>query len=250
MTEKMPLADVERTLHALTLGSAPAYFPGIDRGRQDTYRRLVRSSLSTVIKNAIPLTLGRVGETAVDEVIGAFLAERPPTTRLYRDIPLGFAAWALDKSQSGASDVFPHAAFAELVHWEVAELDVLHAPDASAIDGVAHPDDDTRVVFDPSCRLLAYAHPVHRMRKGDAWPGRTKEVSFVLAHRQGERMKWMELTPTLTQLLAAAAEEIPIGDALARLDEVFGRAVDRGYCRSWLVNLRDRGALVGFVRFA
>jgi hypothetical protein len=211
----------------------------VDEEKQRVYRGLVRNGVSSVIKKAVPVLRAVWGEDEVEELITRFLDEAGPKTRFYRAIPMDFSAWVQ------TLDDLPHPAISELVHFEVTQLEVMQAPNPEPALRREKPDDELAVEFCPSARMLMFTHPVHKLSKdAEGLPGKSRQATVILAHRVAEKMRWVKLPVTVAQLLAVAVEQ-PLGPAMAAL-QASGVEVDEGFVRSWLVNLRCRGAILGF----
>lgn len=245
MSESRPdaLASLERDVRSLLFSREPPSVEGLDAEAQALYRRLVRSTLFSVVKNAVPKTAALLGDEGLERLFARWLEETPPTTRILRKVPEGFAAFCQSLEDP------PHPALPELVAWEVLEIEVTHAPD---YEGPLVPDaldEEAYVLAHPSARLAVYLYPVQGVKKGaSAWPRPTKEPSFLVAHRAAERCHWVRVPRLVAQVLLHTGEGLRLGEAFAALEEQGGAAVDRGLARSWLVNLQRRGALVGFPR--
>lgn len=247
MSDGQELADLESTVRSLLFAREPSLLEGIEEERQLLYRRLVRTTMSTVVKNAIPRAQALLGDEATDRLIASWLERAPPTTRIFRNVPEGFVAFCQTLEDP------PHPALAELVHWDVLEIEVTHAPDAEGPALPTSPHDDAGVESHPSARLAAYLHPVHGVAKKGAkeWPRPSREPTFLVAYRGGERFQWLTVPKVVAQVLLATGEGLPLGAAFAMLqdamlEEQSGDVVDRGFVRSWLVNLQRKGALLGF----
>lgn len=247
MTAHDKLADIEHGLRALLLDDQPRYLEGVPRRPQDVYRRLVRNTLQGTMLNAAPIARGIFGDEVLLRFITRALQERPPTTRLLRDVPMEFASWLLALDEQGA--LFPpHPAFAELVHWEAAEIDILHAPERSATTLALVPTDASTVELDPSARLLVYAHDVHRMKAGDAMPtAKRARPALLLAWRADERLKWRELDGVTARMIALAGGGLPVSAITTTLAAERGSPVDPGFVRATLTTWQGRGAIAGFV---
>ena len=102
------------------------------------------------------------------------------------------------------------------------------------------------MLFHPSARLLAYQYSVHLVSEGSGWPAKRQRPAFLLAYRSSERLHWQRLPIGLAQVLLRASGDEPLNGAIAEASAALGDDVDRGFIRSWLVNLRDRGAISGF----
>lgn len=235
------LDALEGSVRALLFAKEPPPVPGLDEEIQGLYRRLVRTTLSNVVTNAVPRTKALLGDEGFEALLARWLEEAPPTTRILRRVPEGFAAFC----QSLANP--PHPALAELVHWEVLEIEVTHAPDPEGPARPIAPSEDAYVESHPSARLAVYLHPVFGLAKdATAWPLPSKEPSFLVAYRAAERFHWLAVPKLVAQVLLHTGEGITLGQAFAAIAEQSGEVVDRGFARSWLVNLQRRGALLGF----
>jgi len=238
------LTTLERDLRGLLLSREPRFVDGVPRRAQEIYRSLVRNSLLTTTLNGFPFARALVGEERATALVARFLDEEPPTTRLLRDVPMQFATWLMERDRAGTLDP-PHPAFAECVHFETAEIDVLHAPArerALVVDDT--PTGAHGVVFDPSTRVLAYRYDVHLMKKGSPFPSKPRAVPAVLVcWREAERFVWQSLTPARATLIATLAAGGSVDDALRAVP-----SLDAGHARALLVTLARRGAIVGFSR--
>lgn len=236
------LATLEQGVRSLVFSREPALVPGLDEERQLLYRRMVRATLMQVVKNAAPRTSALLGDEAFRRLVGRWLEEAPPSTRILRHVPQELVAFCQ------ALEDPPHPALGEVLHWDALEMEVTHAPDAEGPPPPATPHDDAGVLSHPSARLAVYLHPVHGLSKQpSAWPKPSKQPTFLVAYRAGERLHWVAVPRAVAQVLLHTGEGLTLGQAFATLDEQ-GAPVDRGFVRSWLVDLQRRGALLGFPR--
>lgn len=235
---------LEEAFRQTLLAPEPVPLEGMDERAWKVYRRQVRKSLMSGVRLAIPLTIALLPEEALDGLLEAWLAQAPPTSRLYWQLPMEFAAWL---SQQPA---LPHPALAELVHWETIEVDILNAPDPDpSLTLEPEPAPEARVVLDPSARLCIYQHPVYRMKRDEPWPEPLPAPVFVVAFRVEERLRWRTITTPVAQLLATAAEhDVSLGHGLAMLAQAHGDGFDAEAVLAELRVLVDRGALRGFSR--
>ncbi len=222
--------QLDDQLYRLLFGGEPGPVDGLDERAQRIYRRQVRRSLLGGVRLAIPIACSLVPEE-VERLLSRWLAEAPPTTRIYWQLPLEFAAWLRDV------DGLSHPALADLVHWESVEVDVRNAPEAEAMErgGLA---------LHPSARLGIYQYPVYRMDEATTeWPEPLAQPAFVLAYRRDETVYWRVIEPALAQTLARLAEGDLLDDALACVGELYAE-LD---CDALLGDLRmlvDEGALL------
>jgi hypothetical protein len=189
---------------------------GLDERAQQVYRRQVRSSIMGGVRLGIPITRRLLGEDPTDELIAAWLADAPPTTRLYWRLPMEFAAWLREQPD------LPHPALADVVHWETIEIEVLNAADPTTSDLGSQPALDVHIALDPSARLGIYHFPVFRMeREASTWPDALDAPRFVIAFRRDECLHWRLLSAPLAQLLARTTGGESIGEGLEFLGELY-----------------------------
>lgn len=241
MAEQPRLSALEPMLHQLLFAAKPTSVDGIEPEAQAIYRRLVRATLFRVVKNAIPITLGVLGDARTTDLLTAWLDAAPPTTRILREVPEEFAAWLA--AQAGLEP-----GLSELVHFEVLEIAVSHGPDAAQDEVSASPTPHPTcgVLSHPCTRLAVYEHPVFTLtREATHFPPKTATPSFLLAYRAAERMHWVTLPRDVAMVLFRTAQGQSLAEACDDLGAA-GREVDAAFLRSWLVNLRHRGALLGF----
>lgn len=241
MADHAPLSSFESSVHQMLFAADPSPVDGIEPEAQAIYRRLVRTTLFRVVKNAIPFSLDVLGEKRASDLLTAWLEAAPPTTRILREVPEEFAAWlaAQPELEPGLS---------ELVHFEVLELTVSHGPDAGDDEqsGSPTPQPDRGVLTHPCTRLAVYEYPVYMLTRGVTQvPPKTATPSFLLAYRAAEKMHWVTLPRDVAMVLFRTAHGQSLGEACSDLATA-GREVDIGMVRSWLVNLRHRGAILGF----
>ncbi len=232
------LESIEGGLRSLLYPPSAGYMRDVDKRAQDVYRRLVRGNIYKVVRMAVPILRDIIGDAAVDAEIEKWIASVPPQSKLLRMLPEEFSAWAV------AQEDLAHPAMAELIHWETLEIGILHAPN----DDENHPHaphNDGYIAASNSARLCTFAYPVHRMKKGDGWPSALPAPVIVLGFRRGERLDWVELPPSVGQTIVLVAQGQTLGAAFGVLEDA-GHAIDPAFVRSWLVDLRARGALVGF----
>jgi hypothetical protein len=241
----MKLHDVEESWRALLLGSEERLMPDVEPARQRVYRRLVRSNLMQNCRRAIPISRKLVGDDVVDGWIARFLDEQGPRTRLVRHIPSELAEWLLAQPVES----LPHAAAAELVHWEVLEVEVALAPDHEGPGYPRVPTPSSRIETHPSARLAAYQHGVHALSSSSThYPPRSPMPVILLAWRGGERFVWQRLMGGTAKVLVECAQGKTIGDAFVAVEQslVDGDVLERPRVMADLVDLCRRGAIVGF----
>lgn len=116
------------------------------------YHRMVHANLSTVIANALPVTVSILDEDAMSELIEHFLADGGPETPLYRDVPGDFVAWATRDGH----------AYADLMGYEWLELIAArHPADADDMPPLSDPE---LVRLNPTIQVGVYSRAVHQLR--------------------------------------------------------------------------------------
>lgn len=256
------LATFEDNLRSLLFAETEHYFPELDQRRQNVYRKLVRHNLYDVIRRAIPATRKIAGDTLVDIWISRWLAAQGPQTKLLREVPLQFAAWMQEQPISE----MPHPSFAEMIHWEALDLDVLHARDRNDFENqLAHAQEsyftteapqgfDGILVVDPSARLAAYTHAIRNTVesilaeqdpqniKNLAWPQPLDNPEIMLLYRRDDRVWSAALSGIFANLLMLSAENISWQASLQQL-----QISNNDAARVWIdaQNFYKNGAIVG-----
>lgn len=256
------LATFEDNLRSLLFAETEQYLPELDQRRQNVYRRLVRHNLYDVIRRAIPATRKIASDSLVDLWITRWLAAQGPQTKLLREVPLQFAAWMQEQNISD----MPHPSFAEMIHWEALDLDVLHARDRNDFENrLAHtqesyflektPQDfDGILVVDPSARLAAYTHTIRnavdkilaaedpQQVQNLAWPQPLDTPEIMLLYRRDDRVWSAALSGIFANLLMLSAENISWQASLQQLQISADDAA-----RVWIdvKNFYKNGAIVG-----
>jgi hypothetical protein len=244
--------DVARAWRALLLGDEPRFFsePAASLDRQQVYRTLVRRTLSGAVQRACPHAWRLTGDAVFSSLLERCWAEAPPSTRRMHELAGQFAAW----SQDVPPHELPHPAFSELCHFEALELEVTMAKTAQDLptfgELVVDLDDVVVVVVDPSTRLCAYRHPVHRVTAATTdWPAASTAPTFLLCFQRDEAFVVDVVSPAVARLLVMSQDGVPVGLALRGLAATAASsnvAFDPERVRSDLVDLQRRGALAGF----
>ncbi len=215
------MPTLEEDLRQHFLGREPSPIEGLSERGNFVYRRQIRNALKSGVLLAIPILVDKLGDDAVDELLERWMAEAPPTSRLYWKLPLEFAEWIQTLEE------LPHPAAAELVHFETIEVDVINAPDDPTDRGEAHALAPKHcVVLSESARMGIYFHPVHPMREGSPWPERSVQPHFVMVYRRDERMRYEEVPAHHAQLLAKLGEGVTIESGFDFLRGLYGDAID------------------------
>ncbi len=239
-------AALEESVRKMLLDQDVRLFEGMDERAQRLYRRQVRKSILGAVRRAIPVATHLTSAEHLNRILGVWLEQSPPQSRLYWQIAGEFAAWL-----GSAPDLsVPHPAFAELIHWEVLEIDVINAPDLPASPVLGRDiDDRAAMILDPSARLAIYQHPVHTLdRRSDGWPAPLAVPAFIVAWRNpsNERFKHLQVTPMLAQMVAHLHDGSPLASGWAFLEGLYGE-FDRKPVLDELQRLIEGGAVAGFL---
>jgi hypothetical protein len=240
------LAELENQVCGLCLAKNVREIPDLDQRGQFAYRKLVRASLSSVIIHDLPISWSMISDSLREKIIDEYLDKAPPSTKLYPRISRDFGSWVLDSGSRFLAENELHPAFAQLVHWEMAKVDVDLAPDPDQSIRPLRPTMNASVEFHPSTRLLGYTYPVYQMAKGNDWPTPFAEPRLIIAHRRAERIRWAEISSDFGILLNLLAGGISLSNALHELKQQTGRDQNRGLIQSRLVDLQRKNALLGF----
>lgn len=241
-------ADPAAFLRAATGdAAAAARLADVPPARLLVYRHLIRRTLHDVLGEFLPRTRTRRGPDAFADDADAWLDDPGPRSRLLRELPAEFVAWAAPRWVA-RTDVPPW--LGDLAHHEILGYEVAAAPTAAPAPPRAFAL-DARLAFDPSARLARHAFAVHELPEElgpDDAPRR--EPTALLVHRDREHtVRYLRLTPLAEALVDAllvrdATVEAAIREALARTGDALG---DETLARvsGLLADLAARGALLG-----
>ncbi|MEO5728487.1 MAG: putative DNA-binding domain-containing protein [Byssovorax sp.] len=209
------------------------------------YRKLVRRSLASAIRQEIPRTAARLGD-AFEAWVERFIDEEAPRSHYLRDVAFELVAWAQPRR---AADALVPDHLGDLARHELTAFEVGSAEDGGGVTGIDL-ELDTRARFHGSVRLARYEHAVHRLLADEgARDVPAREPTTLLAYRDAEHeVRYLELTP----LAAAILDRLLLGETLrsavvgasSALSEALGPEVLAGTARL-LDDLAERGALLG-----
>lgn len=241
----MALIDLQRQVQRLCLGSEAQLQPLPGAARPDVwlvYRRMVRQRLFGELRVALRRTFQLAGEERMREAFDAQLAEAPPRTRRFYEVPASFAAatlprWRSDPQLPGElADLLEY----EAALWEVGDLD--DRLDAEPIEF----DFERQVQLAPALRLLQLSHRVDR-RSTQAIARPTRLLVYRrAADKRARTWALNEVAFTLMQRIAidgatpAGAIRALAEERSFRVDEVF---LD-GLC-TVLSNFIEAGVILG-----
>lgn len=220
--------------------------------RLAVYRRLVRNNLVEVVRRMMPRARARMNdasERAFDASLDAFLDEVAPRTHYLRDVPSEFLAWATPRwrARPELPEWLRELAMHELVHFEVAASPVARGP-ASRDPGEV--ELDRPLVFAEAKRLVHYAHAVHALpgEVDDRSAPPARSVSLLVYRDLEHTVRFLELTPLASAILARLFAGEPLGEALAPACAGLGIALDEAILADTarlLADLGERRVLLG-----
>jgi hypothetical protein len=138
------------------------------------YRSMVRGRLRKVVVAALKKTSERLGDR-LDDDLAAWLDQRPPSTRYFREIPEEFTTFCLPRWRGDhqLSAWLPDLATLEITTWRVKHISTL----ALEVVPIAF---DRVLALDPTVQLLRLDYPVHERHEGDV----PKDATFLCVHRR------------------------------------------------------------------
>jgi hypothetical protein len=209
------------------------------RERWLLYRSMVRSRLVKVVRTAVPRTREALGDDALGARIDAWLAEAPPRTRYFWQVPLAFGAFAegrLPETPAYLDDLLRY----ELARWRANHAE---APPAPAVVDFAF---DRAPALAPSLTLHVFSHPVHLDAPKLEAAQRTQVAIFRdRAHRAGA----LALNPTAGALVEAwLGGEETMAESVRAVAQARGLTVDQSFIDklgALLADFLERGLLLG-----
>lgn len=241
--------DREKQIVDLCFSKDAVSYPDLDARGQQTYRHLVRKSITAIIKHDLPSAFHLLTETQTEVLLSEFLRTSPPRTRLYPRITMEFVHWMMHDAQPLLNEHDLPPALTELMHWESAVIDIERSLAENSSNLPSRPAEHLGVCFHGSTRLLVYQYDVHRHQpRGDSWPTKRTAPFFVIAYRYDERVKWAEIPTPLGLVLSHVSEEIPLKKARESVREQYQHDMGWDDMASWLERFQNKGAILGFPR--
>ena len=243
------LAELQRALGRVCTSESPSP-SDVEKLGGDAhlvYRRMVRFRIEDLHASALPLTLRALGRPALDALVGRFLAEAPPRSRFFRELPVAFAQWAdalvneLPAAPAHTQDALRLDALRWETRWRWAPAPP-QAPEPFALERIP--------VAAPTLRRLDLQHGVHRAppEDGASWPERA--TFYLCVHRRPDHVvetRWMDEVGALLVDGWRRGEE-PAITTVQRVLESRGQAADQAFVdrmTSLLTGLLESGALLG-----
>ncbi|PCC75605.1 Uncharacterized conserved protein, UPF0276 family [Nannocystis exedens] len=231
--------------------AAVASLAEVDPARLLVYRQLIRRQVRGVLADLLPRTAAARGQAAFELDADAWLAESGPRSRLLRDLPGEFAAWAGPRwSNERVPEDMPRAPawLGDLSRHEL----LLHEVGAAPLRPPADPRPfalDARLEFDPSARLGRFAFTVHELPDEPDVAPRREPTALLLYRDREHAVRTLHLSPLAEALLdALLARGTTVEQAVREAAEVTGAALDGeflGRVSALLADLGERGAVRG-----
>lgn len=241
----IPLEELERAAARACLAPEPS---DADLGalgspdRWQIYRRMVRARMHRVCATALPHTKRAIGDERFEALVDQWLAEAPPTTRFFRELPSAMVRWAL--ADEGRLDEPAHAR--DLLRYERALWEV-RADDDRGLPEVGEFSFEGVPAFGPAHRFLELEWGVDR-REGAI---ERLEGALLVYRTAGFTVPCMRLNPLaaaiVRELRVAEAERRSVTEAVQRAAASEERAVDQTFIES-LSGLLEKLITRGIIR--
>lgn len=196
---------LRRQQHAFTAHLRdPARVPapaGLDPRRVAVYERLLFNNLLGLLSNGFPVCVRLLGETAWQDLVRHYFATHHGHTPLFTELAAEFVQWLQVQPD------LPHAALAELAHYEWVEtalyqLQAEPLPVAADIDPLQVP-----LRRSPLAWPLLYRWPVHQLGTDDAPAAPPAEPTGLLVRRDADgTVRFATLSSLAVHLLTLIGE--------------------------------------------
>jgi hypothetical protein len=219
--------------------------------RLGVYRSLVRNGLSAVVLRMLPRTRARMNAACdgrFDRDLATFVDEVGPRTHYLRDVPAEYLAWAEPRWRADASvpAYLPDLATHERMQFAVGAA----APASASMHHVpAEVGLDRSLAFLESTRLLHHVWAVHELPADEDAVGEpSRRDVHLLTYRDADHVvRWLEVTPLASAILARLMAGEPLGDAVTRACAEASTAAASVLpdIARLLADLGERGVLLG-----
>lgn len=241
----MSLAEHEATVARVCFDAEPAKGDLKALGAEDRwqiYRRMVRARMHRVCGTALKHSKGTLGDEPFAALVDQWLAEAPPTTRFFRELPTAFVSWALtDEARTPEPAHLADLLRYENALWEVRAQDDRNLPEVVdfSFEGVP--------AFHPASRFLDLAWGVDKRDDAvEPLPG-----ALLVYRTAAFTVPCMRLNPLaaaiVRELRAAEDAGRTVTDAVKAAADSQGRAVDQRFIES-LSGLLEKLLTRGIVR--
>ncbi|MEM7605289.1 MAG: DNA-binding domain-containing protein [Myxococcota bacterium] len=206
-----------------------------------TYRRMVRARIERVLRTAFPKSVRHLGD-GFDAHFRAWLAETPPTTPLFRNIPLEFAGWLAPKLDGASLDRFRF----ERLSWELKDR-------AGAAPEAADLSFDAPILLSPHVALLVTTHLVHKEpERGEASEGKRWHL-LLYRNDEGKVVTMVVNGVTYDLVTDWLAPHVSLADSIRKTMTRRGETMGEAFMESLgglLADYLQRGIVLGSGRVA
>lgn len=239
------LAEHEDTVARVCFSATPAKDDLEALGSVDRwtiYRRMVRARMHRVCSTALKHSKSALGDARFEALVDQWLAEAPPTTRFFRELPTQLVRWVL--ADEGRATEPAH--LRDLLRYENALWEI-RAEDDRELPAVVDFSFEGVPAFNPASRFLPLEWGVDRRDDGVA----PLEGALLLYRTSAFTVPCMRLNPLaaaiVRELRAAERDGRNVTDAVKRAAEDQERAVDQRFIES-LSGLLEKLITRGIVR--
>jgi hypothetical protein len=232
------LAEVQARFLGICLdrdpGDVTAFAMESERARVLLYRDMVRWRFHQIARDVLPRTRAAVGEARFEALVDAWIGDRRPRSRFFRELPLELSEHALEGGALPplARDLL----LLERARWRATIAQDGAAPAAFSLEAIPVPA--------PSLSVFEVEHAV-QLGGGDA-PGRTLLAVYRRPDLEVET-RWS--TPTLHALLSGwALGQRPAIETVREVLAAEGRTPTPAFVdemSAFLAELIERGAILG-----
>ena len=203
---------------------------------------MVRTRLRRVCGAALPRTKKALGPEAFEAAFVSWLAEAPPSTRFFREVPAQFAAHLAPRLEAREEGWLPDLARYELAEWTVKSADDADLPPLAPEFGFERPP-----VVSPALTLLEVGWTVPRKKAKRYEP--TPLHLCIYRDPESFQAVTMELNELARDLLRAwIPGDRTMTEAVQAVAQARGTAIDARFIdglSSLLEDFLGRGILLG-----
>ncbi len=239
------LAEHEATVARVCLSAEPTEGDLATLGATDRwqiYRRMVRARMHRVCGTALKHTKEALGDAGFEALVDQWLAEAPPTTRFFRELPTELVRWVLANESRAAEP----AHLRDLLRYENALWEV-RAQDDRDLPAVVDFSFEGVPTFHPATRFLPLEWGVDQRDDGVE----PLEGALLVYRTAAFTVPCMRLNPLaaaiVRELRAAEGDGRNVTDAVKRAAADQQRAVDQRFIES-LSGLLEKLITRGIIR--
>jgi uncharacterized protein len=239
------IRDYATSLIAHCFDAAPSHLLGAEF---DVYRDMARARIGTSMEESFTWLHAAVGSELFEVLVADFLANRPPTTWIFRDVAGQFVAYLA----SLPADKYAQLTLRliELAQYEWLRLQVAQSADIPRAGTTELPVAmDAALALAPSVRLARFAHSVQNAPLGSTHVLPAPTFLVVYREPKQETVEALELTQSAYLVLYHAGVELHALQHSAQLSaQSTATAIDRAWLAGFaelLASLIARGVVLG-----